>query len=469
MESLNLPPIQKIHADFKAGTARPSELVEQCLAHIAANNPKVNAFVVVDEAGAREAAQKADARFKASASLGLLDGIPFTVKDVLDVKNYPTLKGSNLSDANKLADKDCPAVARLREAGGIFIGKTTTCEFGHKGTADSLRHGLTLNPHNPDKTSGGSSGGAAVAAAMNMGVLHLANDGGGSIRIPANFCGVAGFKPSYGLVPETSSPYGLVRLTQTGIITRHVQDLWLGMHAIAQNRCEDANALPFGASLFAQTLDMAKKFKIAYAPTMNGFEVNPSVASIVRQAVEKMPTIGHSVTEIQINEPELLDCIGLLWMYDAWASTRQFSESDIEKMDPSLQKWLEWAKDLDMDKITMAAEKRAEIALRFDKLFAQYDLVIMPTLPIGAFKAGLNGPEEKDRMNLGVWWTPFTAIANLAGLPALNLPCGFDIGGLRAPAIPVGMQIMAGRFQDKKIFDCALGFMRVHQQRGINT
>ena len=179
---------------YRSREVSPVEVTQQVFQRIAEVNPVFNLFCVTDEDRAMEAARASEQRWLKGQPAGLVDGIPTTVKDLILAKNWPTLRGSLTIDPNQAWTEDGPPVARMREHGAIIIGKTTTPEFGWKGVTDSALSGITRNPWNPAMTTGGSSGGAAAAAALNIGPMHIATDGGGSIRIPSAFCGVFGFK-----------------------------------------------------------------------------------------------------------------------------------------------------------------------------------------------------------------------------------------------------------------------------------
>ena len=186
---------------YAARTLSPVDVTAACLARIEKLNPIYNAFCLVDKEGAMKAARESEARWAAGKPIGLLDGVPTSVKDLLITKNWPTLRGSKAINKDQPWLEDAPCVARLREAGAILVGKTTTPEIGHKGVTHNPLTGITRNPWNADYTPGGSSGGASVAAATGMAALNLGTDGGGSIRIPAAFTGIFGIKPTFGAVP----------------------------------------------------------------------------------------------------------------------------------------------------------------------------------------------------------------------------------------------------------------------------
>src|SRR5262252_6455739 len=208
---------------YRRRTLSPVEVAQAVLDRINALQPSLNAFLLVDAEGALGAAKASEARWRKGAPLGIVDGVPTSVKDIMITRGWPTLRGSKTVSRDQPWDEDAPMVARLREAGAVLLGKTTTPEFGWKAIGDSPLTGITRNPWNRQHTPGGSSAGAAVAAATGMGPLHLGSDGGGSIRIPSSFTGVFGIKPTHGLVASSPpSPFAVV--SHTGPMTRTVDD-----------------------------------------------------------------------------------------------------------------------------------------------------------------------------------------------------------------------------------------------------
>ncbi|HSN06608.1 MAG TPA: amidase family protein, partial [Candidatus Angelobacter sp.] len=218
---------------YRSGEASPVEVTRASLERVRAVDPVVNAFVWVDEDGALDQARASEARWRAGEPLGDLDGVPVTVKDLLPYRGHPTLKGSRHSDASALPTEEAPTVERLREQGSVFLGATTTPEFGWKGGGDSPLTGITRNPWDSTRTTGGSSAGAGAAAAAGMGVLHVGTDGGGSVRMPAAFCGVVGLKPTHAIVPiHPAAVSGM--LSHVGPLARTVRDTAHLMAAIAR-------------------------------------------------------------------------------------------------------------------------------------------------------------------------------------------------------------------------------------------
>ncbi|HIM76725.1 MAG TPA: amidase, partial [Rhodospirillales bacterium] len=217
---------------FRGKKASPLEAAKDVLARIADLNDDVNVFRLIDEVGTLEDAKQSERRWFKGEPLGLVDGIPVSVKDVLLTKGWSTLWGSKLTSSDQPWDEDAPPVARLREYGAVFVGKTNTSEFHWKTVTDSPLTGITRNPWNPELTPGGSCGGAAVAVATGMGPLALGTDGGGSIRVPCSFTGVFGLKPTFGRVPQyPAGAFG--SMAHVGPITRTVADAALMLTVIS--------------------------------------------------------------------------------------------------------------------------------------------------------------------------------------------------------------------------------------------
>ena len=298
---------------YRSKQLSPVEVTRAALDRIARLQPIYNAFVTIGEREALQAARDSETRWMRGAPAGLVDGLPTTVKDLLLVKGWPTLRGSRTVDPNQPWDEDSAAVARMREQGAVFLGKTTTPEFGWKGVTDSPLTGLTVNPWDVTKTPGGSSGGAAVAAACGMGVLHIATDGGGSIRIPAGFCGLFGFKPTFGLVPvHPHPPPGT--LWHQGPITRTVHDAALMLTVISRPDVRDFYAAPPLGIDYRQGLDDGiRGMRIAYSRTLGYATVDTAVAALVDKAVAELEQLGAHVEEIDLSLDDPIEIMRPLW------------------------------------------------------------------------------------------------------------------------------------------------------------
>ncbi|MCB1719262.1 MAG: amidase, partial [Candidatus Competibacteraceae bacterium] len=277
---------------YRRKTISPVDAVRAALARIDQFNSQVNAYCLVDEDGALAAARASEQRWQRGAPSGLLDGVPCSIKDIILTRGWPTLRGSKTVDQSQSWEEDAPVTARLREQGAIFLGKTTTPEFGWKGVTDSPLTGITRNPWNLATTPGGSSGGAAVAAALGMGALHIGTDGGGSIRIPAGFTGIFGHKPSFGRVPAYPlSPFGTV--AHVGPMTRSVTDAALMLTVLARPDARDWHALPFENKDYRIGLEQSLQgWRIAFSLDLGYAEVDAEIAEKVAEAAQIFADLG---------------------------------------------------------------------------------------------------------------------------------------------------------------------------------
>ena len=290
---------------YAAGSLSPLAATEAALAAIAAGDKALNAFRLVDGDGARSAARESERRWRSKAPLSPLDGVPLSIKDLLLTRGWPTLRGSRLVDPAQPWEEDAPAVARLREAGAVLLGKTNTAEFGWKGVTDSPLAGITRNPWNLKLTPGGSSGGAAAALAAGMGALALCTDGGGSIRNPAGFTNLCGLKPSFGRVPAYP-PNPIGTLANVGPMARSVSGLAVMMTVITRPDARDWQALPYDGTDYLGGLENGVGgLKIAYSPNLGFAGVDDEIARLIAAAAQLFGDLGAEVTEI---DPPLGDC-----------------------------------------------------------------------------------------------------------------------------------------------------------------
>ena len=440
-------PIREILSLYQRRKLSPVEVTQACLKQVLKYNPALNAFSFLDEKYALHQARGSEGRWMKNEPVGSLDGIPATVKDWFHYKGWPTRYGSTVSSTIKQPE-DSPPVARLREQGAIFIGKTTLPEYGHKGVTHSPLTGITRNPWNMEKTPGGSSGGAAVAAATGMAFLNLGSDAGGSIRIPASFSGVFGFKPSPGLVPNWP-PSLLSTLSAAGPLARSVEDAALMLDVLTLPDIRDWHALPYPPPDFAAALKKPlPKLRIAYAPSINGINATPAVLEGLQNARRILNGLGE-VDDIKLNAPHLVDIFNKHWSAMASYSVAQFNAKEKKQLDPRFLHWAAKGDALSLHDYLQAERDRMTVGEYFKDLLETYDLLVTPTTAMTAFNAGADMPAtEKGKP----WedWTPFTYCANLAKLPAASLPAGMSKDGL-----PVGLQIMGGFLKDTLVLQAA--------------
>lgn len=421
----------------------PVEVMKASFAQIERFQESLNPFIVIaDEADLMKQAKESEARWAKGNPSGILDGLPVTIKDDTGVKGWPLREGS-LSTPETPVTEDAPQPARLREAGAIFLGKTTMPEFGHKSATDSPVTGATRNPWNPSKTTGGSSGGAGIAAATGMGYMHLGSDGGGSIRIPAHYCGVYGIKPTTGLVPEwPPSPFS--GMATSGPLTQHVEDSALMLDVISGADLRDWYSAPYQKHDFAKNLTKpVKHLRIAYAPTINGAPVDPEVAHFTAEAAKKLQAYG-TVEEISFEIPKLIETWNSHWMMIAAWIYSKAPQGSHEKMDPYFRKWAARGDKLSLNEFGDAQVDRANIGMEMNRLMAKYDIIVLPAMAKTAYtvEQGQNAGTD-DREEPFNNWIPFTFPANLTKQPAASLPCGVTKDGM-----PVGVQIMSGYLKD---------------------
>src|SRR5712691_563226 len=274
----------ELAAMIRERSVSPVEVTDTMLERIERLNPSLNAFCLIAHESARAAAREAEIALIKDEPIGPLHGVPVSIKDVIFTRGLTTTGGSRMF-AEVTPSEDAVPVARLRAAGAVILGKTNTSEFGHKAVTDNRLFGATRNPWNPAYTPGGSSGGAAAAVATGQGPLGLGTDGGGSVRIPAAFCGLYGFKPSYGRVPNYPGFPGWECFSHTGPITRTVRDAAVVLDVIAGGDDRDLDSLPGGSGGYLDACDEnVKGLHVAWSPDLGYAPVDPEVARICEDA-----------------------------------------------------------------------------------------------------------------------------------------------------------------------------------------
>jgi aspartyl-tRNA(Asn)/glutamyl-tRNA(Gln) amidotransferase subunit A len=427
---------------YRAKELSPVEATRAALERVDALDRDVNAFCLVapDEAMAR--ARASEQRWLRGEPAGLLDGVPVSIKDLLLTRGWPTRRGSRLIDAGQEWPEDAPSSARLREHNAVILGKTTTPELGWKGVTDSPLSGVTRNPWNTERTSGGSSGGSAAAVALGMGALSVGTDGGGSVRIPAGFCGVFGLKPTYGRIPlYPASPFGT--LSHAGPITRSVADAALMLDVLAVPDSRDWSSLPPPTGSYRDGLDRGLAgVRVAFSPTLGYVDVDPEVAARVRDAVGVLADLGAHVDEVDPGFDDPVEAFHVLWFSGAAKSVEQFPRSRQRELEPGLRDICAAGRRMNALDYLEASAVRIRLGVLMGRFHDTYDLLATPALPIPAFEAGLEVPPGWPAPR---WtsWTPFTYPFNMTQQPAASVPCGFTSAGL-----PVGLQIVGPRHAD---------------------
>ena len=441
---------------YRRGDLSPVETAKAAFARIDACDGAVNAFCHQDRDGALAEAKASEARWKKHEPKGLLDGVPATIKDITVVRGWPTRRGSKLTDRKDLGTFDAPAPQRLREHGAVLIGKTTTPEFGWKGLTDSPLTGVTRNPWDTTRTTGGSSGGAAVAAALGMGTLHTGTDGAGSVRIPSAFTGCFGLKPSFGRVPlYPASPMGT--LAVLGPMTRTVTDAALMMTVIAQPDSRDITGEKAVPPDYRIGLDDGiKGLRIAYSPRLGGQakKVDPEIEAAIKSAVGILADLGAHVEEADPDLPgDMTEALFTHWSAGSAAIMANYPEGAGMACDPGFMRMVDLGRKVTGVDFVRADIRRAAMYEIMRKFHEKYDLLVTPTMPLPALEADREMPVEGGWGENWVGWTPFTYPFNLTRQPGSSCPAGFTKAGL-----PIGLHIVGALGADALVLRASRSF-----------
>ncbi|HKZ08243.1 MAG TPA: amidase [Methylomirabilota bacterium] len=426
----------------------PVEVVDAVLDRIAAVNGTLNAFCTVAAEEARDVATAAEMAILSGEPLGPLHGVPLSIKDTIFTRRLRTTAGSRLL-ADHVPEEDAVAVERLRAAGAVIIGKTNTPEFGLKGVTDNPLFGVTRNPWDSARTPGGSSGGAAAAVAAGLGPLALGTDGGGSIRIPASFCGIYGLKPSFGRVPSGPGLPGWETLVQSGPMTRTVRDAALMLDVLAGPDDRDRHSLPAadGPSYLTACDEGIAGLSVAWSADLGHGRVDPEVADLCAEAAAQFESLGGHVEVVVPTWDDPEDMYRTLAAAEAYAAYRDRLEAGERALDPAAVELLRFGATITAERYLQAALKRREFWTEVQRFLARFDLLITPTVAVApialdAWPVTEIGGAPVSRLG----WTPFTFPWNLTGQPAASVPAGFTAAGL-----PVGLQIVGRRHADRTV------------------
>jgi aspartyl-tRNA(Asn)/glutamyl-tRNA(Gln) amidotransferase subunit A len=429
----------------------PVEVTRRALARAEATQATLNAFSLIMANEALAAARAAEAAVMGGAPLGPLHGVPFSAKDLIAVGGAPFCFGSRTM-ADNVAAADAPPVERARQAGAILIGKTTTSEFGCKAVGDCPLTGITRNPWNPAKTPGGSSAGAAASVAAGVTPLALGTDGGGSIRIPCSFTGLAGIKAQYGRVPvwpTTAAP----TLSHVGPMTRNIGDAALLLMSIAGYDARDpfavAGPLP---DLMAACEAGAAGLRIAYSRTFGYARPDAGVVEVLDAAAKTFETLGCIVEPVDaVFDTDPVE----IWNAEFYAAIGTRLAPMLEKqrdlLDPAVAATLDTAVRQDLHTYYTKVFERYALRERMRLFFERYDLLLSPTLPVAALDVGKNVPEHLGDRNL-VSWVYYTYPFNLTGQPAATVCAGLSDG------MPVGLQLVGRSLGEYDVVRAAAAF-----------
>jgi len=439
------------------------EITETIIERIEKINPLLNAYCTPTFELARETAEKADKAVKSGERLGLLHGIPTSIKDLMQTKGIRTTYGSKLYE-DFIPEQDDIAVQRLIKAGSVILGKTNTPEFGVPALTNNLVFGETKCPWDIEKNSGGSSGGAASSVASGIGPLALGSDGGGSIRIPSSLCGVFGLKPTFGRIPSyPREGIHFKSMDHYGPIVRYVRDAALMLNAIKGFYPRDPNSLPDDSTDYLKILDdKPNKLKIGYSMTLGfGKSLEEEVKDNVMNSAQKFEQFGWSVEEakLKLKNPEsafrTTVTVGYAQDFQKEFNTR------INDFSPDIRSTIKLGLDNTLLNFTKAIEQRKQVNEVLGSFFQGFDLLITPTTPCPAFTpgwldSGTVFPKIGKKMLNIITWMTFTFPFNMTGHPAASIPSGWTTTGL-----PIGMQIVGRRYDEKTVLQVAQAFEEI--------
>lgn len=466
---------------IRQGSLSPTEVIDEHLRILDERNNRTNSVITVFEEDARRRAREAEHAINRGKVFGPLHGVPTLIKDLAATKAGTNHTRGSIPLQNVVSDDTSIFVERLENAGSIILGKTNLCEFGYKATTDNSLFGPTSTPFDLDRNAGGSSGGSAAAVADGIVPIAQGSDGGGSIRIPAAWCGVYGFKATYKRVAKTSRPNGfsITPYSHAGPITRTVEDAAIMLEVMAGPHKTDPLSLPDdNIDFVGAVFDDIDNFRIAYSPSFGIFPIDERVRLVVDDAVVALEEAGATVEEIELSFKQPQSELADLWLREmgvllnARFDTLEQQGIDIigdnrDEVDPELLKLVERASNISALDYLRDESRRTMVYDVIQRVFDSYDILATPTVAIPPVKNADNGNtlgptevggEEVDPL---IGWCP-TYLTNFTGHPSASVPAGLTNNGL-----PIGMQLIGDRFADDDVLAASAAFERLrpwHEQ-----
>lgn len=450
------------HVDaFTSGKVSARDFVEGVLARVEKAQP-FNPIATLDADGARAAADALDARRKRGTGFGKLAGVPVSAKDLILTKGLRTAFAS-LTMKDNVPKVDASAIAQWREADAVLFAKTTTPEFGHKVLTDSRLHGVTRNPWNQHHTSGGSSGGAAVAVALGLGPIAMSTDGAGSGRIPAACCGIYGLKATLGRVPHEAAPDQFGQLTYLGVMARHPTDLGTGLAAMSRGHRDDPWTNAIGRTPFAWPDNSGEHpiagKRITVIRRMTGGYLDPDTEARLDAALAFLDKQGARIHEMDGREIDWkLDVARVILRANQIERFGEILKTRRGDLDPSFAKTLDEGNAVDVVALRRALADRTTAYKSVQRLFGDADLLLTPTVATPAPLASQDQFEPlivdgKPLGDLRAAWYTYTIPFNMTGHPAISIPFGRSKAGL-----PIGLQFVAPWFGEATLIRLAEAF-----------
>jgi len=415
---------------YRTGSASPVTVAEQVLDKITRLNPVLNAFCFTDPETTLAQAHASERRWQQAQPLSAMDGVPVAIKDLLLTCGWPTLRGSLAIDPNQPWLEDAPVVAGLREAGAVLVGKTTTSEFGSKITTDSLLNGITRNPWNPKYSSGGSSGGSAVAVSAGMVPVAVGTDYTGSIRTPSAFCGIVGFKPTYGLVPNNNA--SLFECSCVGPLARSVDDVALFLNTKLK---------PVDAS----------RLRVAYCPDL-GFakNINQEIVNAVEQVASLLGKASAQVDTVDKVVDDPLTIVAGMYFTDTYQQWNKLTESQKQLTGPVYQFWASLGAKV-TDSVDQIKLQQFQLKHHMQLFMASYDIILSPSTAVAADEfladdtAFAFDPYKSNADHI-----PFSYLFNLSHQPSVTVPIGVNQLGM-----PISVQLTGAVGADALVLSVA--------------
>ncbi len=478
--------IEEAAAQLAAGSVTARQLTDAFLERIAQLDPQIGAFTAVFPEAAMAAADASDARRAAGKTLGLLDGIPFNLKDVFVVPGHPTTASSHMLEG-WMPPYESTVAAKLREAGAVLLGMTNTDEFTMGVSTETSYQGVTRNPWDVTRVSGGSSGGPAASIAAQFGIFAIGTDTGGSIRQPASFCGVVGVRPTYGRVSRWGEVAMASSLDQAGPITRTARDAAIVLEVIAGHDPYDATSHPVPVpNYLATSADSIKGVRVGLPKEYFGEGVRPEVEELVRAAVAQLEGAGAIVEEVSL--PASVHALAAYYIIAPAEVSSNMARYDGIRYGHSIEREATAAHSL----ATVYAQSRAEglgaevkrrimlgthvlssgyydayykkaeavravVAAEFAEIFTKVDVLAAPVSPHPAFPIGkqVNDPLAMYKEDV------LAAPLNIGGVPGLSVPCGFVDG------LPVGLQLITARFEEARLLQVAAAYQALSEHHTL--
>jgi amidase len=442
------------------GELSPVDVLDACLEQIDRHNGSINAVVTLDES-AREQARELERRLAAGEDPGPLCGLPVGIKDITPVAGVRTTYGSPLY-ADHVPDEDALVVRRLRAAGAVILGKTNTPEFAAGGNTFNEVFGCTRNPWDPELSAGGSTGGGAAALATGMIALAEGTDLGGSLRVPASFCGVVGLRPSPGLVPTVPSDWAADDLSVTGPMGRTVADVALMLQAVWGPVPKSPLSRHDAGRDFVGAVERgpAEGLRLAYAPDVAGLGTDPGLERVCREAAESLSGTGVQVEGIELDLSAGFDAF--LTLRGRWMVEHHRSRvGRLDELGPNLAGNIRAGLALGSGEVEAAERARVDLRRTMRGVFERYDYLLTPCVPVPPFPVGQDYPETIGGRKMATYieWIAPTFVLTLTSLPIACVPAGLDSNGL-----PVGIQVVGPPMGEESVLALA---RRIEELRPI--